>query len=86
MSKKSKTKSKKAATKSESRPDVEASADFKFGVDDLASKLELKSASVRVKLRAAGIKPEGRSYGWNSQKAFDSVVKQLKNIETKKAA
>lgn len=80
--KKSKAKAEKASTETESP----STPEFKFGVDDLANKLELKAASVRVKLRAAGIKPDGRSYGWNSQKAFDGVVKQLKNVETKKAA
>ena len=56
--------------------------EFKYGVNDLADALDIEAASVRVKLRSAGIEKAGRSYGWNSQKEFDRVVKELKAVKS----
>lgn len=50
----------------------------KFGVDNLTEDLGLAPASVRVKLRNLGIEKSGRSYGWNTQKDYAAVLKQLK--------
>lgn len=36
-----------------------------------------------MKLRNAEIEKSGRSYGWNTQKEFDAVVKQLKSTPDK---
>lgn len=46
---------------------------------ELAEALGIEPTSVRVKLRNAEIDKAGRSYGWNTQKDFDAVVKQLKS-------
>lgn len=46
---------------------------------ELADALGIEPTSVRVKLRNAEIEKAGRSYGWNTQKDFDAVVKQLKS-------
>lgn len=50
---------------------------MKYGVDDLAKALDIKPASARVRLRNAGVAKAGKSYGWNSQKDLEAVVKQL---------
>ena len=55
----------------------------KFGVPELAEALGIEPTSVRVKLRNAEIEKSGRSYGWNTQKDFDAVVKQLKSTPDK---
>ena len=55
----------------------------KFGVAELAEALDIEPTSVRVKLRNAGIEKDGRAYGWNTQKDFDAVVKQLKSTADK---
>ena len=62
---------------------------YKYGVEQLADKLGIEPASVRVKLRAAGIeKAVGGVYGWDDKGDFDEVVEELKGEkkETKKAA
>lgn len=59
---------------------------YKFTVQDLADKLGIEPASARIKLRNEGIAKAGRSYGWNTQKDFDAVVKQLSAKPDKKAA
>jgi len=71
----------KAAAKAKA-PAAEA---MKYGVDDLAAALGIKPASARVRLRNAGIEKAGKSYGWNSQKDLDAVVKSLK-ADDKEAA
>lgn len=69
----------KPAKKETAAPEKASTADKpKFGVPELAEALDIEPTSVRVKLRNAGIEKSGRSYGWNSQKDFDAVVKQLK--------
>lgn len=55
-----------------------AKTEFKFGVSDLAEKLGLNEASVRVKLRNAGVKKAGKSYGWNSKAELQEVIDELK--------
>lgn len=52
--------------------------DFKYGVDDVAKELGIKSASARIRLRQASTKKAGKSYGWNSRSDFEGVVKSLK--------
>jgi hypothetical protein len=73
---------KKAAVKAEKKAPAES---FKFGVSDLANALGIKPASARVRLRNAGIDKAGKSYGWNSQKDLDAVVKQLKSSDKEAA-
>ncbi len=70
---------KKAAAKSKKKAVAKkAPAEkMKYGVDDLAKALDIKAASARVRLRNAGVEKAGKSYGWNSQKDLDAVVKQL---------
>lgn len=59
--------------------------EFKYGVGDLAEKLELEQASVRVKLRNANVAKAGKAYGWNTKKELDEVVEQLKAAAPAKA-
>lgn len=73
---------KAAPKKAPTKAPVEA---MKYGVDDVAAALGIKPASVRVRLRNANVAKAGKSYGWNSQKDLDAVVKQLKS-EEKEAA
>mgnify|MGYP001575518447 CR=1 FL=1 len=58
---------------------------FKYTVATLAEELGTDASGVRVKLRKAGVKKEGRSYGWNNQDEFKKVVKQLKETQVKKS-
>lgn len=51
--------------------------EWEYTVADLADELGIEAASVRVKLRNANVEREGRSYGWNTKKEFDAVLKQL---------
>jgi hypothetical protein len=50
---------------------------FKFGVTDLAERMGLEPASVRVALRREGVANNGSVYGWNSDRELDGVVKQI---------
>lgn len=49
----------------------------KYGIQDLAKMLDLKEASVRVKLRNSNVAKSGKSYGWNSKADLEAVAKQL---------
>ena len=69
-----KDKAEKAA-KSEKK---ESAPEFKFGVADLAEKLGIEPASVRVQLRNRKIEKAGKSYGWNTKAELQEVVDQLK--------
>lgn len=66
-------KEKEAKTKTEKSEAPE----FKYGVADIAEKLELEPASVRVKLRNAGIEKAGKSYGWNTKAELQEVIDEL---------
>lgn len=72
------TKEKKAEKKTES-------TEFKYGIDDVAEGLGIKSASARVQLRNHNIKKAGKSYGWNSKAEVEEVVKKIKNSEKAKS-
>lgn len=58
---------------------TETTAEFKYGVKDLAEELGIKETSVRVQLRNKGIEKAGKSYGWNSKAELKEVVAQLKS-------
>jgi hypothetical protein len=75
------TKGKKGAKadKGEKAEKKEKAAEFKFGVTDLAEKLDIKEASVRVQLRNKGVAKAGKSYGWNTKAELEEVAKQLKS-------
>lgn len=78
---------KKLKVKKEKVTKSEKAEEFKYGVDDLAKALDIQPASARVALRNHGIEKAGKSYGWNSQKEMDEVVKKLqsnKSNDTKK--
>lgn len=49
-----------------------------YGVAELADALELKEASVRVKLRNSSVPKNGKSYGWKTKAEFTEVLNQLK--------
>ena len=72
----------KGADKSEKA----AEREFKFGVEDLADRMDLKPASVRVKLRNASIEKAGKSYGWNSEKELKDVMAEIKSEDSEKPA
>lgn len=60
------------------------SDEYKFGVEDLADKLGIEGASVRIKLRNAKIKKaDNGRYGWKTKSELDEVAAKLK--ETKAA-
>lgn len=73
-----KDKGKKDKGKKDKSEKKESAPEFKFGVADVASALEIEPASVRVQLRNHKIEKAGKSYGWNTQKELDEVVKTLK--------
>ncbi len=66
-----------AETPSDEAPAVEASAGMKYGVNDLAEALEIKPASVRVKLRKNNIAKAGKKYGWDTEEEFDDIIEAL---------
>lgn len=68
----------KKATKEEVVEKTAATPEFKYGVSDLAEKLDIKPASVRVQLRNKGVEKAGKSYGWNTKAELQEVVDQLK--------
>jgi hypothetical protein len=70
-----KDKSEKTEDKAEKKA---AAPEFKYGVADVAEKLGIEPASVRVQLRNRKIEKAGKSYGWNSKSELDEVVSQLK--------
>lgn len=53
--------------------------EYKYDVNALAERLGIKPASVRVQLRNKEVPKAGKSYGWNTDKEFEAVVKQLKS-------
>jgi SNF2 family DNA or RNA helicase len=65
---------KKAAPKKVAKKETKS---FKYGVDYLAKKTNLAEATIRIKLRDAKVKKEGKSYGWNSQADADKVAASL---------
>lgn len=68
--------SKKSKAKNDDKDDEKP--EFKYGVNDLAEALEIKPASVRVRLRNAEIEKAGKQYGWNSKKEFMKVLEEIK--------
>lgn len=68
----------KASKKTEAKADKAEAKEHKFGVTDLAEKLGIKEASVRVQLRNKGIEKDGKSYGWDTKAELQDVVDQLK--------
>ena len=69
-----------AKTDKKAKPakETETTAEFKYGVKDLAEELGIKETSVRVQLRNKGIEKSGKSYGWNSKAELKEVIAQLK--------
>lgn len=63
-----------------------AAPEFKYGVAELAEKLGLEAATVRVRLRNANIEKAGKSYGWNTKAELDEVVAELKADKPAKPA
>lgn len=79
MAKKSKKTDKKdtdkKATKRKAPPPIKKPD---FGVDELAVELGVTSAIARQKLRAAGIKKDGRTYDFGNKKGVAEVASKLK--------
>lgn len=50
----------------------------KYTITDLAKKLNIEPASVRVKLRKHGIEKVGGRYGWATMAELDEIAKRLK--------
>ncbi len=55
-----------------------------YGVPELAEELDIKEASVRIRLRNAEVPKAGKSYGWKTQKEFEAIVKQLTPAKAEK--
>lgn len=71
----------KAKTKEDKAKEKPAKAEapkHKYGVADLAKRLNIKDASVRVQLRNHNVKKSGKSYGWDTKEELDAVVAKLK--------
>jgi len=63
------------AAKTETKASAET---FKYGVKDLAEKLDIDGASVRIKLRNAGVaKASNGSYGWNTKDELSAVIEKI---------
>lgn len=60
-----------------SKAEKSEAPEFKYGVADLAEKLGIEAASVRVKLRNAGVEKAGKSYGWNTKAELQEVIDEL---------
>ncbi len=57
---------------------------LKYGINDLADLLDIEPASVRVKLRAKGIKKVGGRYGWETKAELQEVAAELKSAKEEK--
>lgn len=86
----SKTDTKKAApkaeTKTKEKPAKAPVETFKYGVAELADKLDIAPESVRVQLRNKGIAKAGKSYGWNTKDDFQAVIDKLRPAKTETKA
>lgn len=82
---KDKGKKNKGEAKADKAEKKAAAPEFKYGVADLAEKLGIEPASVRVQLRNKKIEKAGKSYGWNSKAELDEVVAALKADKPAKA-
>lgn len=80
-----KNKDKAAKTETKVEEKAEKKPEFKFGVTDLAELMDSEAATVRVKLRSAGIEKAGKSYGWNTQADLKEVAATLKAATKKEA-
>jgi hypothetical protein len=67
------------ADKKAEKETAAAEREFKFGVEDIAEKLGIKPASVRVQLRNKGIEKAGKSYGWDSKSDLNEVIDQIRS-------
>ena len=74
------------ASKKDKAETKAAAPEFKYGVADLADKLGIKEASVRVQLRNKGIEKAGKSYGWNTKAELEEVIDELKDEKPAKAS
>lgn len=68
--------------KAEAKSEKQAEREFKFGVEDIAEKLGIKPASVRVQLRNKGIEKAGKSYGWDSKSELNEVIDQIRSTSS----
>ncbi len=74
------------ADKVEAKAEKAAEREFKFGVEELAEKLGIKAASVRVQLRNKGVDKAGKSYGWNTKAELQEVVDTIRAEADEKPA
>ena len=58
----------------------------KYGVPELAEALGTKAASVRVRLRNAGVPKSGKLYGWDTKAAMQEVIDKLNASKSKAKA
>lgn len=69
----------KEATKiTKGKSNLPPKEEYKYDVNALAKALDIEPASARVALRKHNVSKAGKSYGWNTDKDFQAVVKQLK--------
>ena len=70
------------ATKKRKAPPSPKKPDY--GVEQLAEHMEITPFTVRGKLRAAGIKKDGRTYDFGNQSGIESTAKELRSKEKPK--
>ena len=85
MAKAAPAKTAKATPAPAPAPAKETKASPKFGIAELAAELEKEQPLIRVLLRKLEIEKNGGRYGWDTQKEFDAVVKQLSDASKKEA-
>ena len=73
----------KKAAKVEKKAEAET---FKYGVSDLADKLGIEAATVRVRLRNANVAKAGKSYGWNTKSDLEDVIAEIQAEKPAKKA
>lgn len=73
-------KGKKAKEKKPEEKKTEKKAkepEFAYGVKDIAEAMDTTAVAVRGMLRRRSIEKAGKSYGWNTQKDLDAVIKEI---------
>ena len=77
----------KSEAKKEAKPKKESKKKepaFAYGVKDIAEQMEISDVAVRGILRRRGVEKAGKSYGWNTMKELEAVVKEISVKPAKK--
>lgn len=57
---------------------------FAYGVKNIAERTGLSEVAIRGHLRRRGVEKAGKSYGWNTQKELEAVIKEITEKPAKK--